>query len=86
MYPFPPFTEVVVEEKSYGEHVAAKTDLRTKLNGELTGLDMESDCSIAEKNVRLVEDNPDNEEVTVQVQQANVQEGKHPLCDMWMSG
>jgi len=47
---------------------------------------MESDCSIAEKDVKLVEDNPDDEEVTVQVQQANVQEGKHPLCDMWMSG
>ncbi|XP_039835739.1 uncharacterized protein LOC120696801 isoform X9 [Panicum virgatum] len=66
--------EVVVEEKSYGEHIAAKTDLRTKLNGELTGLDMESDCSIAEKDVKLVEDNPDDE-VTVQVQPANVQEG-----------
>jgi len=47
---------------------------------------MESDCSIAEKDVKLVEDNPDDEEVTVQVQPANVQEGKHPLCDMWMSG
>ncbi|XP_025806017.1 uncharacterized protein LOC112884714 isoform X3 [Panicum hallii] len=67
--------EVVVEEKNYDQHVAPKTDLKAKLNGELTGLDMESDCTIAEKNVRFVEDNPDDEEVTVQVQQANVQEG-----------
>jgi hypothetical protein len=66
--------EVVVEEKNYDQHVAPKTDLKAKLNGELTGLDMESDCTIAEKNVRFVEDNPDDE-VTVQVQQANVQEG-----------
>ncbi|CAN6349076.1 unnamed protein product [Urochloa humidicola] len=67
--------EVVAEEKSYDEHVAAKTDLKTKLNGELTGLDMETDCSIAEKNVRLVADNPDAEEATIEVQQADVQEG-----------
>ncbi|XP_022683983.1 uncharacterized protein LOC101770487 isoform X2 [Setaria italica] len=67
--------EVVAEEKSYDEHVASKTDLNTKLNGELTGLDMESDCGIAEKNVRLVADNPDEEEATIQVLQGYVQEG-----------
>ncbi|CAL4911419.1 unnamed protein product [Urochloa decumbens] len=67
--------EEVAEEKSYVEQLGAKTDLKTKLNGELTGLDMESDCSIAEKNVRLVADNPDAEEATIEVQQADVQEG-----------
>ncbi|CAN6325926.1 unnamed protein product [Urochloa humidicola] len=67
--------EVVAEEKSYDEHVADKTDLKTKLNGALTGLDMESDRSIAEKNVRLVADNLDGEEATIEIQQADVQEG-----------
>uniref|UniRef100_K3YEU3 SAP domain-containing protein n=1 Tax=Setaria italica TaxID=4555 RepID=K3YEU3_SETIT len=71
--------EVVAEEKSYDEHVASKTDLNTKLNGELTGLDMESDCGIAEKNVRLVADNPDEEEATIQVLQGYVQEAT-PEC------
>jgi hypothetical protein len=45
---------------------------------------MELDCSSAEKNVRPVADNPDEEEATIQVLQSYTQEGKHPLCDMWI--
>lgn len=83
---FPRFPEVVAERKSCDGHAAAKTDLKTKLYCEFTGLDMVTDCSIAEKNLRLVADNTDDEEATIQVQQDDVQEGKHPLRYIWISG
>ncbi|XP_062203004.1 uncharacterized protein LOC133905272 isoform X3 [Phragmites australis] len=66
--------EVVAEEISNDEHVAAKIDLKTKLNDEIVALYMESDCTLAEKNMRLVADNPDGEQTMVQVQQGDVQE------------
>ncbi|KAF8657849.1 hypothetical protein HU200_059659 [Digitaria exilis] len=67
--------EVVTEWKSFDEHAAAKTDLKSNLNCEFTGIDMDSDCSIAEKNMRLVADKTDEEEATIPVQQDGVQEG-----------
>ncbi|KAL6641829.1 hypothetical protein ACP70R_020010 [Stipagrostis hirtigluma subsp. patula] len=71
--------EEVVAERSNDELI----DLETKLNDETVGLYMESDCSLAEENVRLVADNPNDEQAMVQVQQIGVKEGtleKHSLC------
>uniref|UniRef100_A0A0A9CUK7 Uncharacterized protein n=1 Tax=Arundo donax TaxID=35708 RepID=A0A0A9CUK7_ARUDO len=66
--------EVVAVEISNDEHVAAKLDLETMFN---------DDCSLAEKNIRLVADNLDGEQAMVQVQQGDVHEGtfeKPSLC------
>lgn len=78
-------SEVLAQEKINDQHVPVKTDLKMKLNGELSGLDMGSGCSIAEKKASLVADNLDQQAVT-QVQQGDVQEGKHPFYDSCISG
>ncbi|XP_062203939.1 uncharacterized protein LOC133906156 isoform X2 [Phragmites australis] len=44
-------------------------------SNEFVGLYMEADCSLAGKDMRLVADNPDDEQAIVQVQQGDVQEG-----------
>ncbi|TVU51008.1 hypothetical protein EJB05_02410 [Eragrostis curvula] len=65
--------EEFVVDKSNSEDVAAKSNPKTMLNDETVGLYMESDCSIAESNIRFVADNCDSD--TVNVQQGAVQEG-----------
>lgn len=77
MYPFR-FPEVLAQQKSKDQHVPTKTDLNMKLNDELASPCMESGCSITEKNARLFADNLDQQAI-FQVQQGDVQEGKHPF-------
>jgi hypothetical protein len=55
-----------------------------KLNDELAGPGTKSGCSITEKNGRLVADIL-NQQATIQVQQGDWQEGKHPFYDGWIS-
>ncbi|KAL6905567.1 hypothetical protein ACP4OV_003168 [Aristida adscensionis] len=66
--------EEVVEVKSNDEHVDTITDPETKLNDEIVGLHMESDCCLAEKNTKLVADCPEGEEAMVLAQQSDIQE------------
>jgi hypothetical protein len=61
---------------SNNEHVTVECDLKIKSNYEAVGLYMESNCTLAENNTRLVAKILDDEQAVIQVQQDAGHEGK----------
>jgi hypothetical protein len=69
-------SEFIAAEMSNNEHVTVECDLKTKSNYEAAGLYMESNCTLAENNTRLVAKSFDDEQAVIQVQQDAGHEGK----------